>query len=111
MMTLEEFSNLNTIQKWHHIKAVMDYIEQTELHYSLRRRLNPHHPKAHVDEERIALRKDQYERWAHLKDLYASCRDELSNTQGYADFENCKNILERIFTNELDEALRDVIEQ
>lgn len=79
--------------------------------YSMRTRLNPHHPKKDKKQEERNLRLDQYQRWSHIKNLYAAHRDEMVNTLDIPQYEECKNILERIFTMELDDALRDVIDE
>jgi hypothetical protein len=108
-MSEEEFAALTTAHKWSHIKETMDYIVKIDTAYSLCKRFNPHHPKEQQIEERRSQRMDQYQRWAHIKNLYAGHRDELSNTQENPGFEECKNILERIFTAELDDALRSML--
>ncbi len=109
-MSEEEFNRLPLLDKWTHIATTMAYIQEMDGHYDMRRRLNPHHAKEQVKEERRSLRKDQYERWAHLKNLYASNRDELSNTFDNDRFAECRRIIESVFTIEFDDALRDVIE-
>lgn len=109
-MTLEEFALLDTPRKWEHIATVMDYITDMDRGYSLRVRVNPHHPEEQRKEEAKRVRLDQYQRWTHLKDLYASHRDELANTLETERYQSAKSILERIFTAELDDALRDVID-
>lgn len=124
-MTREEFSALPLASKWDHIQVVMDYIvgmdrqyDTTTNLYQVRRRYNPHHPtndmakedKAFKEQQRN-LRIDQYQRWAHLKDLYAEHRDELCNTLDNERYAECKNILERIFTMEVDDALKEITEQ
>lgn len=108
-MSEEDFAKLDTYTKWNHIKATMDYIQQMDTHYGLRERLNPHHPKEQRAQEKRSMRLDQYQRWSHIKGLYAINRDELNSTLGNEKFEECKEILERIFTTELDDALREVI--
>lgn len=124
-MTEEEFSAIPIEGKWAHLKKTMDYIVKIDAAYNnntrafdLRRRLNPHHPEEDVAEEKSRfakeqrnLRVDQYQRWAHIKNLYAAHRDELSNTLSNPEYEEAKSIFERIFTMELDDALRDVIEE
>jgi hypothetical protein len=108
-VTLEEFAKLSVSEKWRHIAGVMDYIQQMDNTYNMRRRYNPHHPPEVVKLEERALRTDQYQRWAHVKDLYASHRDELADTQDNELFRDCKAVLERIFTTEVDDALRGII--
>src|SRR5271168_330610 len=107
-MTREEFSILPLAGKWDHIQSVMDYIIAMDEQYSglarmhaMRRRLNPHHPQKDIDQEikntkelQRNLRVDQYQRWAHIKDLYAEHRDELCNTLENEKYTECKNILE-----------------
>lgn len=110
-MSEEEFAMLTLIGKWSHLKTTMDYIVRIDSVYGLRTRLNPHHPVKQKKEEERNLRLDQYQRWSHVKNLYATHRDELVNTLDNPQFEECKSILERIFTMELDDALRDVIEE
>lgn len=109
-MTLEEFSILDTQFKWIHIKQVMDYISQMDVHYNLRKRYNAHHEEIQRKQEERNLRLDQVQRWGHIKDLYAAHRDELNNTLDNQEFQECKSIIERVFTLELDDALRNVIE-
>lgn len=123
-MSEEEFAKLDLQQKWIHVAATMDYIIGIEKSYNgltqgydIRRRLNPHHPKKDIRQEDKAvkeqqrnLRIDQYQRWSHVKTLYASHRDEMVNTLESEKYAECKNILESVFTMELDDALRDVID-
>ena len=108
-MTEEEFAQLTTSHKWSHIKETMDYISVMDNAYSMRRRLNPHHPPKQSSQETRNLRTEQYQRWLHIKNLYAGHRDELANTLENTDFEKCKSILERIFTEELDDVLRSTL--
>jgi len=108
-MSEEEFSTLTPEHKWSHIKETMDYIVKMDSMYSMRKRFNPHHPQEQQREETRVVRADQYQRWSHIKALYSVHRDELSNTMENEDFEKCKSILERIFTTEVDEALRNII--
>lgn len=110
-MSEEEFTKLSLLDKWVHLKTTMDYIVKVDSAYSMRVRLNPHHPVKHKKEEERNLRIDQYQRWSHVKNLYAEHRDEMMNTLDSPEFEECKSILERIFTMELDDALRDVIDE
>lgn len=123
-MTEEEFAKLSLAEKWSHVTHVMDYILSMEKNYTLtatgynmRRRLNPHHPKEDVAKEDKAikeqqrnLRIDQYQRWAHIKSLYAVHRDEMVNTLDNDKYSEYKNILENVFTLEFDDALREVID-
>lgn len=123
-MTEDDFKKISLVKKWAHIKQTMDYIVNMDAKYaetanlfSLRRRINPHHPPAAVYEETAKvkeqqrnLRTDQYERWAHLKNLYAENRDELTDTLGNSDYEACKSIIENIFTQEVDDTLRNILE-
>ena len=108
-MSEEEFAQLPLIEKWMHLRDTMGYIVKMDTTYGLRTRLNSHHPKKQQKQEQRNLRVDQYQRWLHVKNLYAGHRDELANTFEDPKFEECKSILERIFTMELDDALRDVI--
>src|ERR1035437_2275223 len=108
-MSEEEFTALSHADKWRHIKETMDYIAKAENAYSLRTRFNPHHPKEQKQQERYSLRIDQYQRWAHVKNLYAEHRDALANTLENPEYEQCKSILERIFSTEVDDALRSII--
>jgi len=123
-MTEEEFSTLPTAAKWEHVRTTMNYItnmdaryENIKDSYDLRRRLNPHHSDEYVklEEKEIKhkqrnLRIDQYQRWTHVKNLYAAHRDEMVNTFENPLYEECKSVLERIFTMEVDDALRNVLE-
>jgi hypothetical protein len=109
-MSEDDFAKLDTVGKWQHLSTTMDYIVSMDNTYSLRRRYNPHHPADQVKEEKRNLRTDQYQRWAHLKNLYAAHRDELANTLDSDKFAECKRIIEGVFTLEFDDALRDVIE-
>ncbi len=104
----EVFTTLHVHAKWKIICAEMDYIAKAEEMFQLRRRLNPHHPIDDVRRETASFRVMQYDRWCKVKDLYAQCRDELADTCGDPKFEECKSLLERIFTDELDVALREV---
>jgi hypothetical protein len=108
-MTEEDFAKLNTEGKWQHVKATMDYIQSMDTAYGMRERLNPHHPKAQRSQEKRSMRLDQYQRWMHIKSLYAIHRDEMNNTLDNDKYSEAKGILESIFTNELDDALREVI--
>lgn len=109
-MTLSEFAILSTLEKWMHIQSVMDYIHNMEKRYELRTRY-ANYPSSDSKHEQRVFRVDQYQRWLHVKDLYASHRDELSNTLDNEKFQECKSILERIFTEELDDALRDMMNE
>jgi hypothetical protein len=123
-MTEEEFGALTLNAKWDHLKKTVDYILQmdskyssTENSFSLRRRYNPHHSPEQIEQEtellkqeQRNLRVDQYQRWGHIKNLYGAHRDELVNTLDSPDYEECKSILERVFTMEVDDALRDIID-
>ena len=101
-MTEEQFKLLPTREKWLHVEKCLNYIKMLD---SMLR------PTASKD---IAIdwpmRKDQYERWTHVKNLYALNRDEMSNTLEEDRFSFCKNVLEQVFTYELDEAIRKTIE-
>lgn len=124
-MSEEEFTKLTLIEKWAHITQVMDYILNmeksytlTSTGYSMRRRLNPHHSKEDVatedkavKEQQRNLRIDQYQRWAHIKSLYAVHRDEMVNTLDNTKYAEYKNILENVFTLEFDDALRETLEK
>lgn len=109
-MTEEQFAVLPLPEKWAHIRTTMDYIVRMDSAYNMRSRLNPHHPEKDKKQEQRNLRIDQYQRWAHIKNLYGAHRDELSNTLDNDQFAECKSILERIFTMEVDDALRDIID-
>lgn len=111
MIKSEDFAKLSTEDKWRHIAIGMKSIQSDDTTFSLRRRMNPHHTPQQKREESRAFRISQYSRWSELKDLYAEFRDELSNTQGREQFEECKSILERIFTVELDDALKSTLEE
>lgn len=123
-MTEETFAEIPIEGKWAHLKKTMDYIVNMDRQYTstntifdLRRRFNPHHTDEMVNEEKERLKEqqrnlrvDQYQRWSHVKNLYAAHRDELANTLGNVEYEECKSIIERIFTAELDDALRNVLD-
>jgi hypothetical protein len=89
----------------------MKAIQQADTAYSMRRRLNPHHPPEQMRDEAIAFRTSQWAKWSDLKDLYAENRDEMSNTLENKSFIECKSIFEKIFTVELDDALRSTLEK
>jgi hypothetical protein len=108
-MSEEEFAKLTLQAKWNHVRETMSYIQSMENMYDLRSRLNPHHPEKDKKYERLRMRTDQYQRWMHIKCLYAANRDEMANTLDSKEFNSCKEILEKIFTMELDNALRDII--
>jgi hypothetical protein len=108
-MTEDEFAKLTLADKWSHVAEVMDYILKMDTAYDLRRRFNPHHQEKMVKEERRNLRADQHQRWAHIKGLYSNHRDEMTNTLENEKFAEYKNILETVFTAEVDDALRDII--
>ena len=92
-MSEEEFAQLSLTSKWMHVEQTMDYILTMERNYQgqatayhMRRRLNPHHPTDDVQKEEKAfkreqrnMRVDQYQRWAHIKSLYAAHRDEMKS--------------------------------
>jgi hypothetical protein len=105
----KEFADYSTEEKWDSINTRMRNIEQAETAYSLRRRVNPHHSIEHVRAEAKAFRADQYAKWCEIKDLYAEFRDELANTCSRPAYITCRDILERIFTVELDDALRETL--
>ena len=110
-MSEDEFAALDTQAKWSHISKTMDYIVSMDRHVSLRDRYQTNKPKDQLKEEKRSMRVDQYQRWSHVKALYACNRDELTNTLDNPAYQECKSILERIFTVELDDALREVIEE
>jgi hypothetical protein len=123
-MSEEEFSQLSLESKWKHMASIMDYIltmdktyESNKAVFSLRRRFNPHHPEKDVAYETDAFKKqqrnlriDQYQRWAHVKNLYSAHRDEMANTLETDKYSEYKSILEKVFTMEVDDALRDIID-
>jgi len=122
-MSEEEFNKLSLVGKWSHISETMNYIVSMDNAYTggerafdLRRRLNPHHPKEDVEyetkgfkEQQRNLRLDQVQRWGHIQRLYSSNRDELANTLDNEKFAESKSILEKVFTAEVDDALRSII--
>lgn len=105
------FALAHTAQKWEIIHQTMREISASESAFSMRRRLNPHHSSQDVKDETRAFRIEQYQKWCEIKDLYAEFRDEMANTAENSHYEQCKNILERIFTEELDEALRQTLDE
>ena len=108
-MTEEEFSALSTYLKWQHLSTTMQYIVNMDSAYSMRVRLNPHHPDKDKKQEQRDMRVEQYQRWQHVKALYSMHRDELANTLENEEFAENKSIFERIFSNEVDDALRSII--
>jgi hypothetical protein len=110
-MNEEEFATKDTLQKWQHITQVMNYIIDMDKMVEIRMRYNTNHPEKQRKEEQRNMRIDQYQRWAHIKNLYATHRDELSNTLDNEKFAEFKSILERIFTMEVDDALREIVEE
>ncbi len=110
-MTEEEFAKKSPMEKWAHISSVMEYIVSMDRFVELRSRYNTNHPEEQRQEERRNMRIDQYQRWAHIKNLYAQHRDELANTFEVARYAECKSILERIFTMEVDDALKDILDR
>lgn len=106
-----EFKDYTTLEKWDSIHTCINNLLRAEDAFSLRRRVNPHHKKEQVREETRLFRTEQYAKWSEVKELYVEFRDELSNTFGDKRFVECRNILERIFTVELDEALRQTLEK
>lgn len=111
MTDREKFALYKTEEKWDSICTRMRVIQQEETNFSLRRRLNPQHADKVVREETRRFRTIQYQKWCEVKDLYAEHRDEMANTCNNARYAECKDILERIFTMELDEALRETLEE
>lgn len=110
-MSEEDFAKLDARAKWQHIVATMDYIQSMDTAYGMRERLNPHHPEEHRKQEKRSMRLDQYQRWTHVKTLYAINRDELNDTLDNQRFIEAKTILESIFTTELDDAMREVVDE
>ena len=110
-MNREAFLLASTQGKWQIISFAMKEIASAETAFSMRRRLNPHHSKKDVQDETRAFRIQQYQKWCNIKDLYAEARDEMANVFENKDYENCRNILERIFTQELDDELRKTLSE
>ena len=108
-MNEEEFSKLDLSAKWAHISTTMDYIVRMDDVYSMRRRLNPHHPEKYVKEEQRNLRLDQVQRWRHVMTLYSINRNEMANTLENDKYAECRTIIERVFTQEVDDALHNII--
>jgi hypothetical protein len=106
-MSEEDFAKLALILKWEHIAVTMDYILSMDKLVATRNEFKSYgfDKKGQIR----SMRLDQYQRWAHIKSLYASHRDEMVNTLDSEKFTECKSILESVFTAELDDALRDVI--
>jgi len=107
----EDFSKYSTEEKWDSINTSMRVLQQEETAFELRRRLNTHHHPKQIQEETRRFRMDQWIKWCEVKDLYAEHRDELADTLGDESYQTCRSILERIFTNELDDALRKTLEE
>ena len=110
-MSEEEFATLDTQSKWYHIEQTMLYIMSMDKAVEHKMGTNAYGMDQKKRDQIRSMRLDQYQRWSHVKNLYAVHRDELVNTLENTRFEECKSILERIFTNELDDALRDVIDE
>jgi hypothetical protein len=96
---------------WNSISGKMGKIQEMEKSHAMRNRFNPHRPPQQKRDEIRAIRSRQYEMWKEVKDLYAEHRDELSNTLDSERFASCRDILEKIFTEELDEALKQVLNE
>ena len=79
--------------------------------YSVRACLKVRLPEKDKKREERNLRLDQYQRWSHVKALYCIHRDELADTLGNEDYTECKNIMEKMFTLEVDDALRDILNE
>jgi hypothetical protein len=109
MTELIPFDEMTTAQKWHRLSLMMSYVASMDVTRDLRSRYNTNHPEEQRKEEDRAMRIEQYTKWLEVKDLYAAHRDELSNTFGDKQHERHRNILEKIFTDELDEELRKLI--
>src|ERR1035437_5205700 len=110
-MTLEEFNKLPVNEKWSHIRREMDRIQYMEKYQDLRMRFIMNHLEKHRQEELRSMRLAQYQAFTEVKALYSENRDELANTVDMPIYEECKSVLERVFTNEVDEALREIIER
>lgn len=102
------FAELSTEMKWQYISSTMDNIAALDRVHEMRRRLNPHHPKADQRVEAGSVRREQLAKWTHIKDLYVEHRDELVNTCNSDAFMHNKSILERILTKEFDDELQKV---
>ena len=101
-MTEEEFAVKPLRDKWEHIVSIIDYVLAMDKFVGTK--------IASKDKERVRnLRKDQYDRWSHVKQLYASHRDEMVDTMGDEKYIRYQAILERVFTLEVDDALGDII--
>jgi hypothetical protein len=123
-MTEQEFALAPIGIKWSHLKRTMDYIATMDAlcidkqsSYDMRRRYNPQHSTEFVKLEEKALKNetrklriDQAQRWQHVKALYCAHRDELANTLDTEVYAECRSIMERIFTTEVDDALRNILE-
>jgi hypothetical protein len=83
LMSETDFAGFDTLEKWCHLSRLI------------------HMKKYRNDVESIG-------HWDNIKELYAAHRDELANTYGWAEH---KALLEGIFTDEIDQALRAIFEQ
>ena len=110
-MTEEDFAKMTLLDKWIHIADVMSYIQSMDKYVSLRMRYNTNHPEVQRKQEERRVRTDQYDRWRHIKDLYAAHRDELANTFDNERYQECRSILEKVFVSELDDAIREVVSE
>lgn len=104
-----EFKQLPLEAKWIVINKIMSDIASNDAMFSMRRRLNPHHSKKQSELETKTFRISQLAAWNNVKELYAEFRDELVDTRNNDEYIKCKEILERIFTQDLDDALRKTI--
>lgn len=105
------FAKKTLEDKWSYISRGMSHIQSYDKDYHLRRRFNPHHPPEQVADERRTMQISQYTKLCCIKDLYAEFRDELSDTCGNERYSEARSILERLFTQDVDIALRNVIEE
>lgn len=96
---------------WAKISNLMSDIQSMDNSHAMRRRFNPHHPIEQRRAEVKAVRMKQYELWQQAKDLYGEHRDELVDTLESDRYKSCQEILERIFTQDLDDALKEVLDE
>jgi hypothetical protein len=110
-INVDDWPKWNTHEKWVYLAAGMQGIQDSDGTFALRRRLNPHHPIENQRQEARAHVISQMGRLNDLKDLYASARDELANTCDNDMFVQWRNILERLFTMDVDAALHKIIDE
>jgi len=106
----KDFAKKPVTEKWEYVHRAMNAISRRETAFSLRRRVNPHHTEEQVEYEKKALLMQQYGELCEIKALYSEFRDDMANTCENEGYTQDKNILERLFTQDVDKALHDIID-